>query len=308
MKTRADREMPYKCRKNSRLNIREAFALSVDLKKQNCLIMNQPELGIRIAELRIENSMTQKELADLCTIDIRTIQRIEAGEVVPRMHTLKLLSTALGFDLSQFNSNDKNHQRIPDNKMRLSLIAGIIYSLNAIPVVFYLVTNSLNAFIYFLSITIHIITTIFFFRGFYFLGKSLGNMVLAVSAFATAILLPLVNLIELLKSSLFKASYPATIASVIFTLLCLNSISFGVGLLIEANNRQRLFKLNPFTIAGILTIIQSILFLTVKLKFSSIGLVISLVTNVFLVAILYRTYKNRENGAIKTSHSTALAW
>jgi transcriptional regulator with XRE-family HTH domain len=270
--------------------------------------MNQPELGIKIAELRIQNSMTQKELADLCTVDIRTIQRIETGEVVPRLHTLKLLSTALGFDLSQFNANDKNHQRVPDSKMRLSLIAGIIFSVNAIPLVFYLVTQSLNNFIYFLSTTIHIITSIFFFRGFYFLGKQFGNMVMAISAFITAILLPLINLVELLKSSLFKAAYPPIIASVIFTLLCINSIIFAVGLLIEANNRQRLFKLNPFIIAGILTIIQSVLFLTVNLKFASTGLMISLVTNVFLIVILYREYKNRENELTKTSHGTVLAW
>jgi len=270
--------------------------------------MNQPELGIMIAQLRVQNSMTQKELANLCNVDIRTIQRIETGEVAPRMHTLKLLSTALGFDLSQFNGKDKDHQGAPNSKIRLSLIAGIIFSANALAVVIYLVTHSLNAFVYFLSLIVQIITSIFFFGGFYFLGKRFGNIVLAISAFITAILLPLINLIELLKTYLFKTAYPATVASVIFTLLCINSIIFGVGLLAEANKRQRLFKPSPFTVAGVLTIIQSILFLTVKLKFSSIGLVISLVTNVFLVAILSKTYKNRENETVKTSHGTALAW
>ena len=64
--------------------------------------MKQPELGISIAEQRIRNSMTQKELPELCNVDIRTIQRIEAGAVEPRMYTLKLLSSALGFELSHF--------------------------------------------------------------------------------------------------------------------------------------------------------------------------------------------------------------
>ena len=224
--------MPYKCRKNSLLNVRETPRLSVDLQKTKLSTMNQPELGTKVAELRIQNSMTQQELAALCNIDIRTIQRIETGEVVPRMHTLKLLSTALGFDLSQFNGNGENHHRMPNNKIRLSLFAGIIFSVNAIPVVFYLITGSLHFFIYFLSITVHIITSILFFRGFYFLGKQFGNMVLAISSFITVILLPLINLIELLKNSLFKTAYPVTIASVIFTLLCINSIIFGVGLLI----------------------------------------------------------------------------
>jgi hypothetical protein len=147
-----------------------------------------------------------------------------------------------------------------------------------------------------------------FFRGFYFLGKQRGNMVLAISAFITAILLPLINLVELLKRAVFQAAYPVTIASVIFTLLCINAIVFGVGLLIEANNQQRLFKLNPFTVAGVLTIIQSVLFLSLKLKFSSVGLLISIVTNVVLVVILYRAYKNREKEPVKPSHHAALAW
>src|SRR5690349_2583587 len=122
--------------------------------------MNQPELGTRITELRIQNSMTQKELADLCNIDIRTIQRIETGEVVPRMYTLKLLSSALGNDLSQPHDPNKKRQKVPNSQ--LSLIAGVVFSVNAIPVVFYLITDSLNSFIYFLSITIHIITSALF--------------------------------------------------------------------------------------------------------------------------------------------------
>jgi transcriptional regulator with XRE-family HTH domain len=270
--------------------------------------MNQPELGIRIFELRVKNSMTQKELADLCNVDIRTIQRIETGEVTPRMYTLKLLSTTLGFDLSQFNSNDKNPQILSHSKVRLSLITGIVFSINAVPVIFYLITGSLNSSIYFLSITVQIITSMLFFRGFYFLGKRSGNMVWSISAFITAILLPLINLIELLKSSLFKAAYPVTIAAVLFTLLCINSIVFGVGLLIEASNRQRLFKMNALTIAGILTIIQSVLFLSLKLKFSSVGLVISIITNVFLLIILYRAYKTEKKEPAKAPHRSALAW
>ena len=58
--------------------------------------MKQPELGTKIADGRVKKNITQKELAELCNIDIRTIQRIEAGEVVPRMYTLKLISAALG--------------------------------------------------------------------------------------------------------------------------------------------------------------------------------------------------------------------
>ncbi len=69
--------------------------------------MNQ--LGNAITALRIKKGMTQKELSEACTIDIRTIQRIEAGEVTPRMHTIKLLSNALGCDPGYFASTTENN-------------------------------------------------------------------------------------------------------------------------------------------------------------------------------------------------------
>jgi len=84
--------------------------------------MKQPALGIKIAEGRIKNSMTQKELADLCNIDIRTIQRIEAGEVVPRMYTLKLLSTALGLLPDYLIGEPENIKRF-NSKTRTAFIA-----------------------------------------------------------------------------------------------------------------------------------------------------------------------------------------
>ena len=60
--------------------------------------MKQPELGKRLNEIRTQKGITQKELSDLCSVDIRTIQRIEAGEVEPRMSTLKILAAALEHD------------------------------------------------------------------------------------------------------------------------------------------------------------------------------------------------------------------
>jgi transcriptional regulator with XRE-family HTH domain len=41
--------------------------------------MNQPELGLKIAELRKAKGVTQEELALNCNINVRTIQRIETG-------------------------------------------------------------------------------------------------------------------------------------------------------------------------------------------------------------------------------------
>jgi len=61
--------------------------------------MLQNHFGLKIAELRTQLGLTQEELAAKCNINVRTIQRIEKGEVKPRAYTLKILSTALGYDL-----------------------------------------------------------------------------------------------------------------------------------------------------------------------------------------------------------------
>ena len=46
--------------------------------------MKQPELGQIIHDLRKQKGLTQEELVEKCNISVRTIQRIEAGEVTPR--------------------------------------------------------------------------------------------------------------------------------------------------------------------------------------------------------------------------------
>lgn len=271
--------------------------------------MKQPELGLRIAELRIQNSMTQKELADLCNVDIRTIQRIESGEVEPRMHTLKLLSSALGFELSQFNVQGEKNSKLVNSRIKISYLAGIIFSLNAIPLVYYLVTDSLNSFVYPLTLSVQIASSFLFFRGFFLLGKQNGNMVITVSSLLLMILLPLVNLTELLKYYLPRTIYypPAQIVSIIFTLLCINAIIFGVGLLTKSKKRNGQYRISLYTIAGVMTIIQSVLFISINLTLAGIGLIISIGTDILLTVILYREYKNQENGYIKSSQN-ALAW
>ena len=63
--------------------------------------MKQPELGKKIVELRMAKGLTQEELVELCSISIRTIQRIENGEVTPRSFTVKTILAALGYDLDK---------------------------------------------------------------------------------------------------------------------------------------------------------------------------------------------------------------
>ena len=70
--------------------------------------MNQPDLGLKVTELRQQKGFTQEQLAEKCEVSPRTVQRIESGEVDPRAYTLQCLSTALEFDFMEDNTGNEN--------------------------------------------------------------------------------------------------------------------------------------------------------------------------------------------------------
>jgi transcriptional regulator with XRE-family HTH domain len=67
--------------------------------------MKQPDLGIRIAELRKAKGFTQEELVYKCNINVRTLQRIESGEVTPRSYTVKAIFKAMDCDIYNSSKN-----------------------------------------------------------------------------------------------------------------------------------------------------------------------------------------------------------
>lgn len=121
--------------------------------------MKQPELGRKIIELRKKKGLTQEELVDKCKLNVRTLQRIESGEVNPRSYTVKIIFETLeyekGFDLSDKknrlityieNSLKKiNKQALNLNSMRKSknffynyfLAIGIVWFLCGLSIVIF---------------------------------------------------------------------------------------------------------------------------------------------------------------------------
>ncbi|MCF2491498.1 helix-turn-helix domain-containing protein [Dyadobacter sp. CY347] len=59
------------------------------------------QTGQKIRESRIKQGLTQQELAAATNISLRTIQRIENGEVIPRSYTLKTIASVLKIDESE---------------------------------------------------------------------------------------------------------------------------------------------------------------------------------------------------------------
>lgn len=111
--------------------------------------MKQPELGRKIAELRKAQGLTQDELVEKCNLSVRTLQRIESGDVMPRSYTIKIIFSALGYiDLSnglpdelrkEFNNHEQSGQT---NKNQIGLINLKTYSMNKSAVLFFLLVTT----------------------------------------------------------------------------------------------------------------------------------------------------------------------
>jgi transcriptional regulator with XRE-family HTH domain len=62
--------------------------------------MNKEQLAQLVREKRTAKGITQQELADMAGISLRSVQRIENGEVLPRSYTLRVIAEKLGFDIA----------------------------------------------------------------------------------------------------------------------------------------------------------------------------------------------------------------
>lgn len=88
--------------------------------------MNTEELREQIIALRVKKGLTQENLAELCNIDIRTLQRIESGEVKPRAHTLNVIFKALGEDGLPTMHSEKKSQPARISKKKMAIFSGIL--------------------------------------------------------------------------------------------------------------------------------------------------------------------------------------
>ncbi|GAB3568084.1 hypothetical protein GCM10027578_20140 [Spirosoma luteolum] len=70
-------------------------------------------LGPQLTALRKQAGITQEELAERTQVTVRTIQRIERGESIPRAFTLKRIATALGVPFDQLHDRELNGSTPP---------------------------------------------------------------------------------------------------------------------------------------------------------------------------------------------------
>lgn len=101
------------------------------------------KVGQTIKAARIAKGLTQSQLASASGISLRSIQRIENGEVAARSFTLSLLKQNLGFslDAAHMQNQKTNTQDNPDNILQIEhrkkniynyILAGLIFSFSGI--------------------------------------------------------------------------------------------------------------------------------------------------------------------------------
>jgi len=246
--------------------------------------MKQPELGKRLNEIRIQKGITQKELSDLCSVDIRTIQRIEAGEVEPRMSTLKILGAALEFDELV---SPQNTAIIKNDQLRtvllVSLIAGFIYFFNFIlySVVVPNFTSISGGPVLFLLSMVHVISGGLFFLGFIITGWKYKNNLLLITSVSIIILIALFVIVEMLARVTGNSVFVHLIRGTVF-LIGISGVLFGSGLIKTGSSGKIIF-----VIAGIIQIAQNLMFIIPFLPVQTIGLWLAIPANFILLLILF---------------------
>jgi transcriptional regulator with XRE-family HTH domain len=265
--------------------------------------MKQPALGQHILALRQEKGLTQEDLVAQCNISVRTIQRIEAGEVVPRTYTVKTILSALGEDYESFSESTVENGlkkafflKIDDTKqanfltkhLKIAWIAGIVYFILGFAEV---PADAYHLFVYepgsfypnyiYIPLKLAILASIILFlRGFILAGNILNNYLLKIVVFIMLIF----NV----------AYYTLDIASLFYkplndgSILIIESFSIGiVGVLMGIAMLRFQKALGTIAIVtGIFEIVTYALFTSVI--FALGGFLMLTVTIILEIIILYK--------------------
>ncbi len=246
------------------------------MANQKLLTMKQPKLGKRISELRKAKGLTQEELVEKCNLNVRTIQRIEAGEVTPRSYTVKALFEALGVEWSEEGERKEGtSSELGESKkwIMAGFVSGIIYFI----VSFFEIAmdTELLEGIGFgtegyvpVKLAVLVFFTLFIY-GYIHITKVIPNNILAIGAW---VLLGL-NICWIVVDVIAFTMGPFGIEDYFFVKLIsvgLAYILFGFGFLQYKNLWS-----NVAVILGVLAIVTGVMFVTV------IGSVIGLITFTF---------------------------
>lgn len=253
--------------------------------------MKHPELGTNICFLRNQKGITQKELAESCNIDIRTLQRIESGNVTPRMSTLKLLAEALSCDINTFldKEEEETPERLSHRFLASIFIIGLVYFLNWLFFSRYELSLPIDlegGNVYFLSIlsaVVYTVTGVIFYYGFNRLGKHYKNKLLTITSFIIMICITLFLLTLLMT---MEYSFATHLNAIVVFIMSINGFFFGAGLFITKSSLATWYKL-----AGILQLMASPFFLIRTSITQLIGFWLCVPFLLLLLILVFKEYK-----------------
>lgn len=286
--------------------------------------MKQPELGKKISELRKGKGLTQEELVDKCNISVRTLQRIEAGEVTPRSFTVKTILAALDYDLSKISDiEEKNEEKFFEwlkafflieinqdkpavyliKQLNIAWLSGIIYFILGFlegAAEYYRIKEDLMIFSvpFYICMKISVLIAFFFFqRGFIIVGHLFRNYLLKIMSFVLIFEMFLVITYDI--ASLFYVPIEGKF------MLGAEALTFGGIVIIFGVSLIKLQKplgQIPF-IAGIFEIFAACFFLTIILGF--VGEIVLIPAELLEIVILFKVVeliktKNPENATAKS--------
>lgn len=284
-------------------------------------MISQPRLGQKLHSTRKEKGLTQEDLVELCHVSVRTIQRIESGEVTPRFSTVKILLAALGQDPKSWAKDSQEEEGnngkinffntmliidLPSHEIHKSIsiawIAGIIYMvLGAAEIgAELMVFDRINSDIQLGYATIKILAGLSFFifnRGFIALAQLFENSLLKQASYVLAFGVSGLYLTDIFFIYAFPHDDTAYEVYTAFYLLAVGAMTlvFGVGLLRLQDSMGQLSK-----VTGILTIIMGIAFLTIIFSFIGVILLAPIMVLQILLLIQADDLGKRDNSAIST--------
>jgi transcriptional regulator with XRE-family HTH domain len=272
------------------------------------ILMRQPELGRKISDLRKTKGLTQEELVEKCNISVRTLQRIETGEVTPRSYTIKTILAALDNDLSAIAEDDNSVVQSTIGSLKnfflfdadpaedadfivqqinISWIVGIVYFLIGFfagaAEYFRYKDNTLifSTPVYLIIKISSLIAFILFQRGFILLGGLFKNYLLRITSFI--LIFGNVLIIGYDIASIFYDSierqYILGSEAVVFGCI---GILYGIAL---RRLRKPIGAVSGY--AGVFEIAAGCFFLTVVLSF--MGFIIRVPAELFEILLLYKS-------------------
>ena len=281
--------------------------------------MKQPELGKKISKLRTAKGLTQEELVEKCNISVRTIQRIEAGEVTPRSYTIKTILSALDYDLSKMSEKENNFfdsltgwvkrfmlinidiEKQSDfltKQLNIAWIFGVIYFIIGFfegAADYFLIKDDKMIYssgIYVAIKLISLITFAFFQRGFIMIGGLFRNYLLKIMSFIMIIAIVLLNGFDIISIFYDSIGYEFVAGASALTFGIIGII-YGISLMRLKSSVGGISKY-----AGLLEIIGGCFLLTIILAF--VGLVIYIPAVLLEVIIIFKVIeiiktKQKEN-------------